>query len=221
LVDLAEIWAYIADGSKRQADALIDRLPLQLINTKSPEQTVDLINNGTEALSIRSIRFSGQQFQTKSTCGSTLEPEASCSFSASFETKTQGSYTGLITIVDSASSKPQFVELSGTATAVKVSPASLNFGNQKVGTKSATQTLTATNKGGSTITFQGVGIQFGGSEFSSTNNCMGQPLEPGASCKAWVTFKPTRKGKTSATFIFLLPSGSVSPALITLTGTGD
>jgi hypothetical protein len=195
--------------------------PLQLVNTTSPKETVNLVNNGTTALSIRSVKFSGQQFQMKSTCGSAVEPGASCSFTGTFKTKTAGTYTGLITIVDSASSKPQFVELTGTATAVKVSPTSLAFGAQKVGTKSAPQKFTATNKGAVAIQFSSVGLGVGETEdFSSTNSCTG-PIQPGASCTATVTFKPTRKGPRSATFVFLLPLGSVSPAPVTLSGTGD
>ncbi len=195
--------------------------PLQLVGTTSHVETVNLFNNGTSALSISSIKFSGQQFKTKSTCGSSVEPGGSCSFTGTFKTNTAGTYTGLITIVDSASSKPQFVELTGTATAIKVSPTSLTFGKQRVGTKSAPQNLTATNKGNVAIQFSGVGLQDGETEdFSSTNNCTG-PIEPGASCAATVTFKPTRKGLRSATFVFLLPLGSVSPASVTLAGTGD
>jgi hypothetical protein len=84
------------------------------INFLQPsEQTVKLTNNGKKTLSINSIKESGAAFQMHETCGSSLRAGASCSISVLFKLKSAGTYTGLITLVDGASSKPQFIELSG------------------------------------------------------------------------------------------------------------
>jgi hypothetical protein len=83
-------------------------------------------------------------FTLSSTCGKSLAAGASCTISTNFAPKTQGPASGTITISDSASSKPQVIELSGTGTVVKLNPAKLNFGTEKVGSTSAPQTIQLT-----------------------------------------------------------------------------
>jgi hypothetical protein len=194
--------------------------PVQLINTAGSHQTVTLTNNATSALSIRSIEVSGE-FQASSTCGSSLASGASCTFSAVFRPQTAGTKTGLITLDDSASSKPQFVELTGHATALKVLPGSLNFGGQKVGTKSAPQFVTVTNEGKTTFEFDSVGV--GGTDrkdFSETDNCTGHGISPGGRCRVTITFTPSKTGARTAG-LSLIPKGTVSPAPVPLSGSGN
>jgi hypothetical protein len=194
--------------------------PVQLINTSSPQQTVSLTNDGAATLSITSIKVSGQ-FQMSTTCGSTLAAGENCSISSLFKPRSAGTSTGSIEIVDSASSKPQFVDLTGSATALKVSPASLNFGSRKVGTKSAPKKVTATNAGSTAILISSVTI--GGTDrgdFSETDDCAGQTIQPKGSCTATVTFDPEKTGARSAGLYLNLPTGSVSPAPAALTGNG-
>jgi hypothetical protein len=192
--------------------------PVQLVNTTSSRQTVKLTNNGAAALSIDSVKLSGE-FQMSSACGKMVAAGASCSISAEFKPKIAGNFTGLITIVDSASSKPQFVELTGSATAVKLSPTSLNFGSQTVGTAGTPQVVTATNEGSAAITFASIGLA-GQKNFSESDDCSGQTIQPGASCTASVTFQPTKTGAISGDLYFDLPTGSVSPVSVVLFGTG-
>jgi hypothetical protein len=194
--------------------------PVQLINTSSPQQTVTLTNAGTSPLSISSIKVSGP-FQMSTTCGGTLPVRGSCSISSLFHPRAAGTFAGLITIIDSASSKPQFVDLTGRAAALKVSPAALSFGSQKVGTKSAPKSVTATNAGSTAILISSVTI--GGTDradFSETDDCAGQTIQPKKSCTATVTFDPAKTGARSAGLYFNLPTGAVSPAPATLTGNG-
>jgi hypothetical protein len=153
-------------------------------------------------------------------CGTSLAAGANCSISAQFKPKNAGKLTGLITIVDSASSKPQYIELTGSATVVKLSPTSLNFGSQKVGTKSAPQAVTATNEGTKAITFKSVAVSANQKDFSATGNCVGQAIQAGASCQMQVTFDPTTTGTRAAALYFTLPNGAIGPAPVSLTGVG-
>jgi hypothetical protein len=82
--------------------------------TKPAEQTLKLTNNGTKALSVSSITVAGAAFKIRDTCSPSVRAGASCNISVSFNPPRSGSYTGLITLVDSASSKPQFIQLSGS-----------------------------------------------------------------------------------------------------------
>ncbi len=192
----------------------------QLINTTSSPQAVELTNTGATTLSISSIKISGQ-FQTSNSCGNSVAPGASCAISITFSPKSAGQYSGLITIVDSASSKPQVIELSGSGTVVGVSPTSLSFGSQKVGTKSAPQVVTAVNHSGTQMLFEGIDI--GGkdrNDFSETDHCTGRFIPPWGGCQVSVTFAPTKTGLRSGT-LFLAAEGTVSPQPVVLTGNGN
>jgi hypothetical protein len=87
----------------------------QAIGTTSVPQTVTLTNTGATELKMSSMKASAQ-FGVSSTCGSSVAAGANCTISVTFSPKTQGAKSGTVTINDSASSKPQVIELSGTGT---------------------------------------------------------------------------------------------------------
>ena len=64
--------------------------------------------------------------------------------------------------------------VSGSSPAASLSATNINFGNQAVGTPSATQVVTLTN--GGTVTLNVTGVTLSGaqaSDFAQTNNCVG------------------------------------------------
>jgi hypothetical protein len=87
----------------------------QSIGTMSKAQTVTLTNTGTAELKIKSMKAS-TGFAVTSTCGSSVASGAKCTISATFSPTKKGAVQGTISIVDSASSKPQVIELLGTGT---------------------------------------------------------------------------------------------------------
>jgi hypothetical protein len=87
----------------------------QAVGTTSAAQTVSLTNTGTAELKISSIKAS-VGFAAKSTCGRAVAAGANCTITATFSPTKQGSQQGTITIIDSASTKPQVIELLGTGT---------------------------------------------------------------------------------------------------------
>jgi hypothetical protein len=87
----------------------------QAVGTTSPPQKVTLTNTGGTALKIASMKPAGQ-FSMTSTCGESVAPGANCTISVIFSPKTKGKLTGTITIIDSASTKPQVIDLFGTGT---------------------------------------------------------------------------------------------------------
>jgi hypothetical protein len=192
--------------------------PSQLINTISGSQTVNLTNTGATALSISSMKVSGP-FQMTTTCGRKVEAAASCAISAAFSPIEPYQEIGLVTIRDSASSKPQVIELSGLGTAVKLSPTSLDFGSQKIGTTSPPQQINVTNEGSVTLSFNRIAI--GGKDFKDfslvSDTCTN--LAAGASCVANVIFDPTKAGARVANFNMVVRA-SGSPAPVVLTGIG-
>jgi len=85
------------------------------VGTTSPPQTITLTNTGKTALTISSMKSTGQ-FGMTSTCGTSVAPGANCAIKATFSPQTKGPKSGTVTIKDSASSKPQVIELTGTGT---------------------------------------------------------------------------------------------------------
>jgi len=130
--------------------------------------------------------------------GATLAPNGSCNTTVHFAPTATGNRTASLEFTDDASNSPQDVPLSGfglpaTAPIFSVSPASLTFPNQQVGTTSATKTLAITNTGSAFLHFSS--IVFGGGAAADygmpTNDCGGAGgIAPGATCHVGVDFTP-------------------------------
>jgi len=87
----------------------------QAAGTTSPPLKVTLTNTGTTALRIASMKASAE-FAVTSTCASSVAAGAKCTISATFSPTKKGPVQGTISIIDSASTKPQVIELLGTGT---------------------------------------------------------------------------------------------------------
>jgi hypothetical protein len=136
-----------------------------------------------------------------------------------FKPTTIGTLTGSISITDNAPLSPQKITLTGTGTAVQLTPANLNFGNQPVGTKSLAKKITLSNKSSSAVSITSIsitGTNMG--DFAQTNTC-GTSVAAGASCFINVTFTPLAKSNRSAS-VNVNDNGGGSPQKVTLAGTG-
>lgn len=193
--------------------------PSQLVGNESVTQKVALTNTGTAELSISSMTASGP-FQVNSDCGSAVAAGTSCDIEVTFKPQTTGRAAGLVTIIDSASSKPQVIEVSGVGTELEVSPQSLTFPAQKVGTTSPPMALKMTNHGTTTVSFNDIRIEGNNStSFSERNDC-GKGLPSGASCTVTVRFTPNKTGPRRAA-LYVNANGGSSPASVPLSGTGN
>ena len=192
----------------------------QVVDSISAPQSVTVTNTGTAALSITGKQVSGQfRLTSGTTCGSSVAAGASCALSVVFRPASIGPKTGLIMLSDSASSKPQVIELTGTGTVINLSPSQLNFGSVKVGTKSAPQRVTVTNTGSTTVSLTSVKIRGSYSkDFSEINTC-GPLLSPGANCIISVTFAPIATGNRNAD-VQTNDDGGGSPQKASLAGFG-
>jgi hypothetical protein len=103
--------------------------------------------------------------------------------------------------------------------AVNLSPSSIAFGNQNVGTTSATQTVRLWNPGSGDLTVAGITITgANAADFSETNSCQ-SVLPPHISCNINVAFSPAASGSRIAS---LMISDDVpgAPQTVSLSGTG-
>jgi hypothetical protein len=111
----------------------------------------------------------------------------------------------------------QFV--SSSTPAVTLSPTSLFYGNQPIGTASQFQNVTLTNTGTATLNI--TSIAFTGtnaSNFTLQNNTCGATLGAGLNCTMQVIFKPLVVQSYSASLTFTT-NASTSPDNVTITGT--
>jgi hypothetical protein len=183
-------------------------------------QTVTLTNSGTAPLTIIDVGIagadSGDFFYTLS-AGSTLAPGQSSQISVTFVPSTGGSRSAQLTITDDAAGSPHSVNLTGSITgpAITVSPSTLTFARQAIGTTSPAQGATLTNSGGAPLTISSIAAS---GDFAQTNN-YAAPLAPGASCTINVTFKPTGGGTRTGT-VMIVDSAPDSPHTVSLTGAG-
>ena len=194
------------------------------IDTTSPAHTVTLENSGTGTLSITSVTISGTNaaaFSRAGTCGSSLAPKSSCTFSVTFTPNSTGASSATLEIATNAIGGRRGVGLkgAGVAPAITLSPTSLPLGSQPVGTTSAAQTITVENVGNGVLDIANLMITGANAgDFAQTNTC-GSSVAAGGSCTISVTFTPTASGSRTAS-VSITDNASGSPQAVSLTGTG-
>lgn len=184
--------------------------------TTSSPQAITLSNPSGVSLAISKISASGD-FTASNNCGSTLGPGKSCQADVSFSPTVTGARTGLLSFTDSAESSAQTLVLTGTGVQAlaQISPASVTFASQVVGTTSAAQALTLTNSGDEVLSISSIAVS---GDFSQTNTC-GSSLSAGSNCTVSVTFTPKAGGAQSG-MLTVTDSAPSSPQTVALSGTG-
>jgi hypothetical protein len=205
----------------------------QKVNTTSAVQTITVTNpvSNTGTVTIASVIVTSGFAETNN-CTSTqfLAPGSSCTINVAFSPTVAQAYTGFITITDSAPGSPQMIPLTGTGTSgnttLTVTPTSLTFGSQQVGTTGEPQTVTVSNPGPAAVTFTNIvssanwtiGTGDGAGTCTSTGN-----LAASASCTINVAFSPAASGPLtgSLTVTYNVAGGSTGQtAAAQLSGTG-
>ncbi len=208
--------------------------PATLVNQTAAAQIITVANTGGNPATLQSPSITGDFAATASTCGPTLAAQTSCSISVSFTPTASGTRSGVLSISDSAGT--QTAQLSGTGNAPAtdtLTPASLTFTQQAIGSTSAAQQVTVTNSGDVALTLITASISAG--DFTAINTC-GASLNPHSTCAISVAFAPTAVGTRSATItmtdqfrsqtvsltgIGVAPPGvSLSPAALSFAATG-
>lgn len=107
---------------------------------------------------------------------------------------------------------------------VSLSASSYGFGSQTTGTAITEEVATLTNTGPTTLIFGSVAVTSGAFTVSTgegTNCTKNENIAPGGSCAIYMTFTPSKKGKTYAATVTLNGNAANLPQTITLSGTGD
>jgi hypothetical protein len=188
----------------------------QLTGTTSLPLSVQISNTGTGPLSITNLQITGDFAQTNA-CGSPIAPGSTCTVRVTFTPTALANRTGVLTITDNAAGSPHTLALSGLGTSqqASVSPTSLTFVSQPVGSPSTGAVVTLHNSGTTALSISSVSAT---GDFAQTNNC-GASLAGGMDCQITVTFTPTATGNRYGT-ITIADSSSGSPRTVTLSGMG-
>jgi hypothetical protein len=196
------------------------------VGKASDPQTITLLTTGGSGEQIDKITVAGDFSQTNDcpVAPALLAQNQTCGIQVTFKPAAPGPASGTVSLFHDGRADPITVSLKGTGTlntsSVRISPSSLNFGEQSIGTPSAPQTLTLSDSGKKTLLFSAID---GDGDFtimpSSTCKTFGGSLEPGASCTVVVTFTPLGTGKRSGKIAFTDDAGD-SPQSVPLTGMG-
>ena len=118
----------------------------QLVGTTSSPKTATLTNTGGQTVNISNVSTSGP-FNQNNNCPSSLPVGGNCQIQVTFMPTAGGPASGKLSVTDDAKGSPQTADLNGTGTVVELQPIGVNFGDQKVGTKSQPVPVTLTNVG--------------------------------------------------------------------------
>lgn len=197
--------------------------------TSSAAKTFTLKNNQSTGISISDIAFTGQNEgdfsqTTGGTCGTTLNAKASCNIKVTFTPSLVGAESATITVTSNA--LPPYNSLSSTLSGTgiaqaTVSPTSITYSKQKVGTTSAAHNVTLKNNLSTALTISP--STFTGADpddFSVSATTCGSSVAAKSSCTISVVFTPSATGTRTAT-LNVNDSANNSPQTVSLTGTGD
>jgi hypothetical protein len=187
---------------------------------QSASKILTITNTGTQSLAVSGISVTGSGFTMKPIAvPMALAVGQSASVSTTFTAAASGPVSGQIMISSNAPDSPVVVALTAAGVSkssdLTVTPASLSFGDVKVGSES-TQTVRLTNSGSSSmaisaVSASGTGISLSGPSFPVT-------LAAGASTSLNAMFKPTVAGNASGT-LTISSDAANSPDAIGWSGT--
>ena len=188
----------------------------QEVGTSSLPQTVTLTNIGNAPLLLSNV-WASADFAATDTCDSSIAVSGSCSISVVFSPRLTGTRRGTLTI--SGNTRPGIhpVALTGTGAPppVSLTPTSLAFGEQLVGSESSARTLTLTNNTSAAVAVQSIAPSV---NYAKSDTCQ-EPIPAGQSCSIQIKFTPTAVGSLPGSVV-ITHDGPNSPLAATLAGTG-
>jgi len=209
----------------------------QNVGTTSAAQIVTVGNTGNGPFNVNSVTGIGD-FGFASNC-TTVVPGAACSITATFSPLTVGPLSGRISVNSTAQGGDSGISLSGTGVVVPrpnliINPGSMIFGDQAIGSASASQIVFFSNTGQLSLILSDIRLTGSNSAgFSLTNpptanNPRNHPMcstannvAPGASCALGVVFGPTTLGGNLASISVThnaTPTGATGTSSVGLNG---
>ena len=185
-------------------------------------QTLTISNPGTASLSIGQASLAGTGFSLSGGMATpvSVPPGGSTSVTVGFTPTSASSYSGNLTLAANAPNSPVVVPLAGagvsTVLQLTPSPTSVSFGSVTTQT-SATQNVTLTNTGNSSVSVSQIAAS--GAGFKASGFALPVTLTAGQSTSFNVAFAPTTTGSLSGG-VTVTSNAANSPLVIPLTGAG-
>lgn len=183
----------------------------QLVGSSSRRSAVRVANRGSAPLAIRGVRLEGTgaaDFEVRDRCsGTTLAPGERCTLEYAFRPTAVGERRAELRLAtDGGDALAASPELKGSGlprqAALRISPARLELGEQRVGAASGPMKVTIANDGTAPLRLRELEIRSddpaAGFELRP-GTCKGATLGPGKSCAVEVVFQPRADGGHTAT----------------------
>jgi hypothetical protein len=189
----------------------------QKVGTTSSPQTAQITNTGIGPLTL-GLAIQGDFTQTNN-CPATLAQGARCTATITYSPEVPGSEVGRLVITSNALPAQSAIALTGIGYIIgpvfSLSPSSVDFGSQYVGTSSAPAVVTVANTGDAPFNISSVTATAG---FVPLSTC-GSTVQPSFSCAIGIFFDPASAGSQTGllTIVDNLPT---SQQLIGLSGNG-
>jgi len=184
--------------------------------------TITATNSGPDSVTVNSAAISTQSFALVTpSLPVSVGAGQSTTISIMFTPTTAGTFDATLSINSDASNSVMNISLTGIATGISagqltLNPASDDFGNVTVGTKSS-QTVTVTNVGGSSVNISQASVS--GAGFQLTGISLPLTLNPSQSTTLVVSFAPQASGNASGT-LTITSDAANSSLTSSLSGTG-
>jgi sugar lactone lactonase YvrE len=209
---------YIADyanGRIRKVTFQAQPLTFGTVNIgQASAQLAGIFNIGNRSLSLTNLSISNgfrQEASGDTDCSpsSVVLPGSYCLVDIAFAPTSSGDVSGTAALTHNSlnTASTQTVTLSGTGTIgpipqVVLTPMSITFGNQNMGTASAAQTVTLKNTGTATLNISSIFLAgANAADFHMTTTCQ-STLAPGSTCSVSLTFFPLDAGPCTAVLQF-------------------
>jgi 6-phosphogluconolactonase (cycloisomerase 2 family) len=195
-----------------------------VVGTTSAGKVVTVKNVSNGIVNITGFPASGNYAATGSGtthCGGLLNPAQSCTFTVTFSPTLGGAVPGAVTVTDNAATNPQLVSLTGSGVqSVTLSPSSLTFPAQRLGTSSAAQIVTLTNyQAANTLVIDSISTSGDFSAVQVGRKPCGARVPALSSCMIGVVFSPAAGGGSITGALTVDYNASPSPGQVTLSAT--
>jgi len=196
----------------------------QLVSTTSASQTVTITNVAATTVNILSMAASAgfaAAGGASQPCGGALAAHATCTFAVTFTPSAIGATDGSVAFMTNSRTGPLIYTLLGTGVPpVTLTPASLTFGAQSVGTISPPQTVTLLNNQGAALSLTSLTGSGTYTVTSGGNTPCGRTVAAHSTCTFQVTFSPTSTGTIMGS-ITIADDAKGSPQVLSLVGTAQ
>jgi hypothetical protein len=184
------------------------------VNAVSASQTITLSNTGTAAATLNTPVLTTDYRLVASTCGTTLNSGATCTWSVTYAPTTNGANNGSLTLTNNAGTSTVFLNGNGIGSAnVVYSTTALSFRGVPVGAIS-TASVTISNTGTAASSLNGPVVVGDFRMYSTTCDSV---LFAGRSCTVILVFAPTGTGLRTGTMTLADNAGN---HVITLSAQG-